>query len=132
MPGNSFGSLFRLTTFGESHGVAIGGVVDGCPAGLKLDLNAIQHELDRRKPGSTPLGTSRKEADTVEFLSGILENTTLGTPIGFLIRNSDAKSSDYDHLKDTFRPGHADLTWEQKFGLRDHRGGGRASARETA
>ncbi|MBK9760188.1 MAG: chorismate synthase [Flavobacteriales bacterium] len=132
MPGNSFGSLFRLTTFGESHGVAIGGVVDGCPAGLKLDLNTIQHELDRRKPGSTPLGTSRKEADTVEFLSGILENTTLGTPIGFLIRNSDAQSGDYDHLKDTFRPGHADLTWEQKFGIRDHRGGGRASARETA
>ena len=132
MPGNSFGSLFRITTFGESHGTAIGGVVDGCPAGLKLDLSAIQHELDRRKPGSTPLGTSRKEADTVEFLSGIMDSTTLGTPIGFLIRNSDAQSGDYDHLKNTFRPGHADLTWEQKFGIRDHRGGGRASARETA
>jgi chorismate synthase len=157
MRGNSFGTAFRLTTFGESHGSAIGGVIDGCPAGLILDLDAVQNELDRRRPGSTPLGTARKESDTVEFLSGLWSEagspanepgqpttgdpglrrgyrklTTLGTPIGFLIRNADAKSSDYDHLKDTFRPGHADLTWEQKFGLRDHRGGGRASARETA
>jgi chorismate synthase len=132
MRGNSFGKAFILTTFGESHGPAIGGVVDGCPAGLKLDLDAVQHELDRRRPGSTPLGTARKEEDRVEFLSGLLDGTTLGTPIGFIIRNSDAKSSDYDQLKDAYRPGHADLTWEQKFGLRDHRGGGRASARETA
>ena len=154
MRGNSFGTAFRLTTFGESHGPAIGGVIDGCPAGVALDLAAVQGELDRRRPGSTPLGTARKESDTVEFLSGLWSQAdstgaepgeqtsgdpglrrgfrTLGTPIGFLIRNADAKSSDYDHLKDTFRPGHADLTWEQKFGLRDHRGGGRASARETA
>ncbi|MBL7986218.1 MAG: chorismate synthase, partial [Flavobacteriales bacterium] len=132
MRGNTFGTILRLTTFGESHGPAIGGVLDGCPAGLVLDLSAIQDELDRRRPGSTPLGTTRKEADTVEFLSGIMDGTALGTPIGFLIRNADAKSADYDHLKDSFRPGHADLTWEQKFGLRDHRGGGRASARETA
>ncbi len=132
MRGNSFGTAFRLTTFGESHGPAIGGVIDGCAAGLICDLAAVQGELDRRRPGSTPLGTARKEADRVEFLSGLMDGTTLGTPIGFLIRNSDSKSSDYDHLKDTFRPGHADLTWEQKFGLRDHRGGGRASARETA
>ncbi len=154
MRGNSFGTAFRLTTFGESHGPAIGGVIDGCPAGLTIDLEAVQAELDRRRPGSTPLGTARKESDTVEFLSGLWSQAdstgaepgeqtsgdpglrrgfrTLGTPIGFLIRNADAKSSDYDHLKDTFRPGHADLTWEQKFGLRDHRGGGRASARETA
>lgn len=145
MRGNSFGTAFRLTTFGESHGPAIGGVIDGCPAGLVLDLAAVQAELDRRRPGSTPLGTARKESDTVEFLSGFMPmpegapgsalrsgRGSLGTPIGFLIRNADAKSSDYDHLKDTFRPGHADLTWEQKFGLRDHRGGGRASARETA
>ncbi len=132
MRGNSFGNVFILTTFGESHGSAIGGVVDGCPAGLKLDLDAVQRELDRRRPGSTPLGTERKEEDRVEFLSGVMEGITLGTPIGFIIRNSDAQSSDYDQLKDAFRPGHADLTWEQKFGLRDHRGGGRASARETA
>ncbi len=147
MRGNSFGTAFRLTTFGESHGPAIGGVLDGCPAGLALDLEAIQQELDRRRPGSTPLGTTRKESDEVEFLSGLLAMPassaplrvgrhdsviSLGTPIGFLIRNTDAKSEDYDHLKDSFRPGHADRTWEQKFGLRDHRGGGRASARETA
>ena len=149
MPGNSFGHLFRLTTFGESHGAAIGGVIDGCPAGLVLDLAAIQQELDRRRPGSTPLGTTRSEGDVVELLSGILatddlrsEDTgemvpaaihrTLGTPIGFMIRNTDAKSTDYDHLKDVYRPGHADLSWEEKYGIRDHRGGGRSSARETA
>ncbi len=148
MRGNSFGSVFRLTSFGESHGAAIGGVIDGCPAGLELDLAAVQVEMDRRRPGSTLLGTTRNEGDTVEFLSGLLSEadqpitsprpspgqqpTTLGTPIAFIIRNSDAKSGDYDHLKDAYRPGHADLTWEQKFGLRDHRGGGRASARETA
>jgi chorismate synthase len=141
MRGNTIGQLFRLTTFGESHGVAIGGVVDGCPAGLEVDLEAIQQELDRRRPGSTPLGTARNEADRVEFLSGLAaipgqarhdKSVTLGTPIAFLIRNSDARSGDYDHLKDVYRPGHADRTWEQKFGLRDHRGGGRSSARTTA
>lgn len=145
MSGNTFGLLLRLTTFGESHGVAIGGVIDGCPAGLELDLAAVQVELDRRRPGSTRLGTARTEGDVVEFLSGILpraggedqvrtENTavTLGSPIGFIIRNKDAKSSDYDALKNVYRPGHADLTWEQKYGIRDHRGGGRSSARETA
>lgn len=148
MAGNSFGHTFRLTTFGESHGVAIGGVVDGCPAGLELDVEAIQAELDRRRPGSTPLGTARIESDKVELLSGTInvpherwendgpvaahKTKTLGTPIGFIIRNSDAKSSDYDHLKDVYRPGHADLTWEEKYGVRDHRGGGRSSARETA
>jgi chorismate synthase len=132
MPGNTFGQLFRLTSFGEGHGAAIGGVVDGCPAGLELDLAAVQTELDRRRPGSTPLGTARNEADRVEFLSGLFEGKTLGTPIAFLIRNSDAKSSDYDALKDLYRPGHADLTWDLKYGLRDHRGGGRSSARTTA
>jgi chorismate synthase len=148
MPGNTFGELFRITTFGESHGTAIGGVIDGCPAGLHLDLEAIQGELDRRRPGSTPLGTTRNEGDVVEFLSGILPGSyeiyedgefvmatrhiTLGTPIGFLIRNKDAESKDYDKLKDVYRPGHADMTWEEKYGIRDHRGGGRSSARETA
>ena len=147
MPGNTFGQLFRLTTFGESHGAAIGGIIDGCPAGLELDLAAIQAELDRRRPGSTPLGTARTEGDVVEFLSGVIsqvkrsfsegvpdgiERITLGTPIGFIIRNKDAKSSDYDQLKDVYRPGHADMTWQEKFGIRDHRGGGRSSARETA
>ncbi|HEY0977071.1 MAG TPA: chorismate synthase [Flavobacteriales bacterium] len=132
MAGSIFGTAFRLVGFGESHGPAIGGVVEGCPAGLALDVSSIQEELDRRRPGSTPLGTTRKESDTVEVLSGLFEGRTLGTPIGFIIRNADARSADYEHLKDTFRPGHADLTWEQKFGLRDHRGGGRASARETA
>jgi chorismate synthase len=132
MPGNSFGQIFRLTTFGESHGVGIGGVLDGCPAGLHLDLEAVQGELDRRRPGSTSLGTTRNEADKVEFLSGILDGVTLGTPIAFLLRNTDARSKDYEALKDIYRPGHADMTWEEKFGLRDHRGGGRSSARETA
>ncbi len=132
MPGNTFAHLFRLTSFGESHGAAIGGVVDGCPAGLQLDLDAVQNELDRRRPGSTALGTARNEADRVEWLSGVFEGKTLGTPIGFLIRNTDAKSSDYDALKDVYRPGHADKTWEDKYGLRDHRGGGRSSARVTA
>jgi len=132
MPGNTFGTLFKRTAFGESHGAAIGGVVDGCPAGLELSIEAIQAELDRRRPGSTPLGTARSEGDSVEILSGTMEGTTLGTPIGFLIRNNDAKSTDYDHLKDVYRPSHADRTWEQKYGIRDHRGGGRSSARETA
>ena len=140
MPGNTFGQIFRLTTFGESHGAAIGGVLDGCPAGLPVDVAAVQLELDRRRPGSTPLGTARNEADQVEFLSGLFampgqarhDMLTLGTPIGFVIRNADARSSDYDALKDVYRPGHADRTWEEKYGLRDHRGGGRSSARTTA
>lgn len=132
MPGNSIGQIFRLTTFGESHGGGIGGVVDGCPAGLKIDLNAVQQELDRRRPGSTALGTTRNEADKVEFLSGLMDGITLGTPIAFLLRNNDARSKDYDNLKDVFRPGHADKTWQEKYGIRDHRGGGRSSARETA
>ena len=132
MPGNSIGHVFRLTTFGESHGPVIGGVIDGCPAGLRLDVNAVQQELDRRRPGGTPLGTARDEADRVEWLSGMLDGTTLGTPIGFVIPNIDARSSDYAGLKDVFRPGHADKTWEDKYGLRDHRGGGRSSARTTA
>jgi chorismate synthase len=132
MPGNSIGQIFRLTTFGESHGAAIGGVVDGCPAGLRLDLDAVQQELDRRRPGSTALGTTRREADKVEFLSGLFDGVTLGTPIAFLLRNTDAQSADYDGLKDVYRPGHADMTWHEKYGIRDHRGGGRSSARETA
>ena len=132
MRGNSTGQVFRLTTFGESHGAAIGGVIDGCPAGLAIDRDRIQMELDRRRPGSTSVGTTRSEMDLVEILSGIFEGTSLGTPIGFLIRNNDAKSSDYDQLKNVYRPSHADRTWEQKFGIRDHRGGGRSSARETA
>lgn len=132
MPGSTIGRLFRLTSFGESHGPAIGGVVDGCPSGLVLDTDAVQRELDRRRPGSTALGTTRNEADKVEWLSGLFQGVTLGTPIAFLIRNTDARSSDYDALKDVYRPGHADRTWEQKFGVRDHRGGGRSSARTTA
>lgn len=132
MPGNTIGAAFKLTTFGESHGPAIGGVVDGCPAGLVLNTAAVQAELDRRRPGSTPLGTARIEADQVEWLSGIFEGRTLGSPIGFLIRNSDARSSDYEALKDVYRPGHADKSWGDKYGLRDHRGGGRSSARTTA
>ncbi len=132
MPGNSFGQIFRLTTFGESHGAGIGGVVDGCPAGLRVDMEAVQRELDRRRPGTTALGTTRNEADRVEFLSGLFEGVTLGTPIAFLLRNTDARSADYDALKDVYRPGHADRTWQEKYGMRDHRGGGRSSARETA
>ncbi len=129
---NSFGTLFRLTTFGESHGAAMGGVIDGCPAGLRLDLEEIQKEVDRRRPGTSALTTARRESDTVEWLSGISpEGLTLGSPIGFIIRNSDQRSGDYEALRDTFRPNHADLTYHLKYGLRDHRGGGRASARET-
>ena len=132
MPGNSFGTLFKLSSFGESHGPAIGGIVEGCPAGLTIDLDFIQSELDRRKPGQSHITTQRKESDRVEFLSGIFEGKATGTPIGFLIRNENQKAADYEHLKDTYRPSHADLTYEQKYGLRDHRGGGRSSARETA
>lgn len=132
MAGNTFGTLFRLTTFGESHGAAIGGILDGCPAGLQIDLQFIEDELNRRRPGQSSITTQRKEGDKVEFLSGIFEDTTTGTPIGFVIRNEDQQTKDYDHLKETFRPSHADFTYEKKFGIRDHRGGGRSSARETA
>lgn len=132
MAGNSFGTLFKLSTFGESHGIAIGGTIDGCPADLKIDLDFIQQELDRRKPGQSYITTQRKESDTVEFLSGIFEGVTTGTPIGFIIKNEDQKPKDYSHLKDAYRPSHADLTYEEKFGIRDYRGGGRSSARETA
>lgn len=132
MAGNTFGKIFKLTTFGESHGVAIGGVIDGCPPGLKLDFDQIQHEMDRRKPGQSNIVTQRKEPDTVEFLSGIFEGTTTGTPIGFIIKNTNQKSKDYSHIKDVYRPSHADYTYEKKYGLRDYRGGGRSSARETA
>ncbi|MCB0398064.1 MAG: chorismate synthase [Winogradskyella sp.] len=132
MAGNSFGKLFKLTTFGESHGVAIGGIIDGCPSGLKLDFDAIQNELNRRKPGQSKIVTQRKEPDTVEFLSGIFEGVTTGTPIGFVIKNTNQKSKDYSHIKDVYRPSHADYTYDKKYGVRDYRGGGRSSARETA
>lgn len=132
MAGNSFGKLFKLTTFGESHGVAIGGVIDGCPSGIKLDFDAIQLEMDRRKPGQSDIVTQRKESDVVEFLSGIFEGQTTGTPIGFIIKNTDQKSKDYSHIKDVYRPSHADYTYDKKYGVRDYRGGGRSSARETA
>lgn len=132
MSNSSFGSIFRVTTFGESHGIAIGGVVDGVPANFSLDIEKIQFELDRRKPGQSAIVTQRKESDTVQFLSGIFEGKTTGAPIGFVIPNENQKSGDYDHLKDTFRPSHADFTYQKKYGIRDHRGGGRSSARETA
>ena len=132
MAGNTFGKLFRLTTFGESHGVAIGGIIDGCPSGIKLDFEAVQNELDRRKPGQSKIVTQRKEPDTVEFLSGIFEGQTTGTPIGFIIKNTNQKSKDYSHIKDVYRPSHADYTYDKKYGVRDYRGGGRSSARETA
>ena len=132
MAGNSFGNIFKLTTFGESHGVAIGGVIDGCPSGISLDLEQVQYELDRRKPGQSKIVTQRKEGDVVKFLSGIFEGKTTGTPIGFVIENTNAKSKDYSHIKDAYRPSHADYTFDAKYGLRDYRGGGRSSARETA
>ncbi|GAB2770105.1 chorismate synthase [Salinimicrobium soli] len=132
MAGNSFGTLFKLTTFGESHGEAIGGIIDGCPAGLEIDAEMIQLEMDRRKPGQSAIVTQRKEPDTVKFLSGIFEGKTTGTPIGFLIENANQKSKDYSHIKDVYRPSHADYTYDQKYGNRDYRGGGRSSARETA
>lgn len=131
MAGNSFGQVFRLTTFGESHGTAIGGVIDGCPAGVPVDLGFIQDELDRRKPGQSEITTGRKESDTVEFLSGFLMGKSTGAPIGFLIKNEDGRSKDYEHIKEAFRPGHADYTYHEKYGHRDYRGGGRSSARET-
>jgi chorismate synthase len=132
MAGNTFGRIFAVTSFGESHGPAIGCVVDGCPPGLALTVDDIQTDLDRRKPGTSRHVTQRQESDTVEILSGVFEGKTTGTPIALLIRNEDARSRDYGNLIDTFRPGHADYTYWQKYGIRDHRGGGRASARETA
>ena len=129
--GNTFGTLYRLTTFGESHGPAVGGVVDGLPAGVEIDQAFIQHELDRRRPGQSALTTGRREADRVELLSGVFEGRSTGCPIGFLVRNADQHSSDYANVRDTFRPSHADYTYTLKYGLRDHRGGGRSSARET-
>ena len=129
---NTFGTLYRLTDFGESHGVAIGGVVDGMPAGIAVDFDEIQRQLDRRKPGQSALTTARNESDKVQFLSGFFEGRTTGTPIGFMIPNSDSRSKDYENVRHTFRPNHADYTYTAKYGLRDHRGGGRSSARETA
>ena len=129
---NTYGTLFRVTTFGESHGAAIGCIVDGCPAGLAFDLDFIQHELDRRRPGQSAIVTQRKESDTVQVLSGVFDGMTTGTPIAFVIPNEDQRSRDYDHIATAFRPSHADYTWQSKFGHRDFRGGGRSSARETA
>ena len=132
MAGNSFGKIFNITTFGESHGEAIGGIIDGCPAGLTVDLAAVETEMKRRMPGQSAIVTQRKEPDTVKFLSGIFEGVTTGTPIGFIIENTNAKSKDYSHIKDAYRPSHADYTFDKKYGIRDYRGGGRSSARETA
>lgn len=129
---NTFGKIFTLTTFGESHGEAIGGIIDGCPSGVEIDLEAIQNEMDRRKPGQSKIVTQRKEPDAVKFLSGIFEGQTTGTPIGFVIENVHQRSKDYSHIKDAFRPSHADFTYTKKYGNRDYRGGGRTSARETA
>ena len=131
MAGNTFGKLIKLSTFGESHGEALGGILDGCPAGLTLDFDFINLEMKRRKPGQSSIVTQRKEEDEVQFLSGIFEGKTTGTPIGFIIPNTNQKSDDYSHIKDTFRPSHADFVYEQKYGIRDYRGGGRSSARET-
>lgn len=128
---NTFGNILRLTTFGESHGPGVGGVIDGFPAGVEVDLDFIQAELDRRRPGQSALTTARKESDRVEFLSGIFEGRTTGCPIGFLVRNENQHSADYENLRHLYRPSHADFTYATKYGLRDHRGGGRTSARET-
>jgi chorismate synthase len=132
MSGNSIGKLFSVTTFGESHGAAIGAIVDGCPPGMSLAAEDLQPDLDRRKPGKSRHTTQRRESDEVEILSGVFEGETTGTPIGLLIRNTDQRSKDYSNIMDRFRPGHADYTYLQKYGLRDYRGGGRSSARETA
>lgn len=128
---NTFGQIYRLTSFGESHGPAVGGVIDGMPAGVTIDPDAVQHELDRRRPGQSDIVTARRESDRVEILSGVFEGRTLGTPIGFIVRNSDSHSDDYENLRHVYRPSHADYTYDIKYGLRDHRGGGRSSARET-
>ena len=132
MSGNIYGTLFRLATYGESHGPAIGGVIDGCPAGIALDFEAIQRDLNRRKPGQSAIVTQRKEPDEVSFYSGIFEGKTTGTPIGFAIHNTNQKSHDYSHMKDSSRPSHSDYVYDEKYGIRDYRGGGRSSARETA
>ncbi len=132
MAGNSFGKAFKITTYGESHGVAIGVIIDGCPAGLVVDINFIQAELDKRRPGQSKITTQRKESDTVQILSGIFEGKSTGTPISLLIPNEDQRSKDYVHNQDVYRPSHADYTYDVKYGIRDHRGGGRSSARETA
>jgi chorismate synthase len=132
MAGNSIGRLFTVTSFGESHGPALGCIVDGCPPGLSLDAADLQHDLDRRKPGTSRFTTQRREADEVRILSGVFEGVTTGTPIGLIIENTDQRSKDYSNIKDTFRPAHADYTYNQKYGFRDYRGGGRSSARETA
>ncbi|MEW8026309.1 MAG: chorismate synthase [Candidatus Thiodiazotropha sp.] len=132
MSGNTIGKLFSVTSFGESHGPAIGCIVDGCPPGLELSASDLQHDLDRRKPGTSRHTTQRREADEVEILSGVFEGKTTGTPIGLIIRNTDQRSKDYSEIMDRFRPGHADYTYNQKYGIRDYRGGGRSSARETA
>ncbi len=129
---NTIGKLFTFTSFGESHGIGVGGIVDGCPAGIVLDQAFIQHELNRRRPGQSAISTPRSEEDNVEFLSGIFEGKTTGTPIAFVIWNKNQESKDYNHLKDVYRPSHADYTYQQKYGIRDHRGGGRSSARATA
>lgn len=131
MAGNSYGQLFSLVSFGESHGKGIGGVIDGCPSGIKIDEEFIQSELDRRRPGQSKITTSRGEDDRVEILSGVFEGLSTGTPIGFFIKNAEQRSSDYNNMKDVFRPSHADYTYTKKYGVRDHRGGGRSSARET-
>ena len=132
MAGNSFGTLYKLSSFGESHGTAIGGVIDGCPPGVEINISDIQAELDRRKPGQSAIVTQRKEADEVQLLSGVFEGKTTGTPIGFAIFNTNQKSADYSHIKDSYRPSHADYVYDKKYGNRDYRGGGRSSARETA
>lgn len=132
MSGNSFGNIFRITTFGESHGLGIGVIIDGCPAGLEISVAEIQAELDRRKPGQSKITTQRKETDKVEIQSGVFEGKTLGTPISLFIKNEDQKSKDYSHIKDVYRPSHADFVYQEKYGHRDYRGGGRSSARETA
>ena len=128
---NTFGNIFTLTTFGESHGEGVGGVIDGMPAGIAVDIGFIQNELNRRKPGQSQLTTSRAEGDKVEILSGVFEGRTTGCPIGFLVRNTNQHSHDYENVRNVFRPSHADFTYTSKYGLRDHRGGGRSSARET-
>ena len=132
MPGNSHGQLFKITTYGESHGEAIGCIIDGCPPNLKIDIEDIQRDLDRRKPGKTRHTSQRRESDKVKILSGVFEGKTTGTPISLIIYNEDARSKDYSEIKDLYRPGHADITYDQKYGLRDYKGGGRSSARETA
>ena len=132
MAGNTFGTLFKITTFGESHGESLGGIIEGCPPGITLDFDKVNNEMARRRPGQSAIVTQRKESDEVRFLSGIFDGKTTGTPIGFTIANTNQKSDDYSHIKDTYRPSHADYVYEKKYGIRDYRGGGRSSARETA